>query len=449
MHNLNSSYQFESVDNRKLSGLEHGLELYNKNTGTWNTLFISRIKGKLNEGVVREALVFLQSRHMRLKSRIVGSPDNLRYETDETLKIPLRAINDVERWQDVVEEELNKKIESDKSLMRVTLICSDDENDIGYILLSIHHVIIDGVSAAKLFQELLTYMGKIASGEEVILEPSVTTLPNTENLLPDSVKGFSGVINRISYLVRYQLKMLWYRPRHLDFEKSVPAELKRNGFIQKELDRAFIEKLRVACKKRNCGLNGALSAAMLFSIANRISAGELKKLNLRLSSAVDLRSRLIPAVDKEKLGVIATFLVTFHTLRKGWSFWQLANDVSRKLNASLKTNDMFTIALLFRQFVKLTLKFPKLGAAVAISILGLIKIPKVYGPYTIESFSSALSVSATDGVFFASIPIFDRKITMNFTFSEPSISRETAGEIADNIVFYLSEVCEKDDIYFS
>jgi len=109
MQNLN-----ESISNRNLSSLEYSFEILNQFSGALNTIFYSRIKGKLTESVVRKAIDYIQSRHLYLQSRIVGHPDNLRFETDETTMIPLRVINNHVQWQDVVDEELNKKIESIK-----------------------------------------------------------------------------------------------------------------------------------------------------------------------------------------------------------------------------------------------------------------------------------------------------------------------------------------------
>lgn len=96
------------IDNRKLGYLEQAMENLNSRAKTWNIVTISRIKGPLTEGIIKEALDIIQHRHPRLNSRIVRLRNSLRFETEGTAKIPLRVVEKLahEQWTEVVEEEL-------------------------------------------------------------------------------------------------------------------------------------------------------------------------------------------------------------------------------------------------------------------------------------------------------------------------------------------------------
>ncbi|GAB4208568.1 MAG: hypothetical protein Fur006_67550 [Coleofasciculaceae cyanobacterium] len=140
------------INNRKLVALEQAMEILNRRAGSYNVVTASRIKGPLSEELVRQALDLVQRRHPRLNSRIVGTLDNLRFETQGTRKIPLRVVNKFhnEQLQDVVVEEMNEKIDSGKVLVRAVLVHIESEDNTSYLLTTIHHAITDALSGIRL-----------------------------------------------------------------------------------------------------------------------------------------------------------------------------------------------------------------------------------------------------------------------------------------------------------
>jgi hypothetical protein len=112
------------IGNRKLGCLEQAMEKLNSRAKTWNIVTISRIKGTLNETILRQALDTIQSRHPRLNSRIIRFQNSLYFQTEGTTKIPLRVVKkfDEQHWQDVAQEEMNQAIDSNQCLMRCVLV---------------------------------------------------------------------------------------------------------------------------------------------------------------------------------------------------------------------------------------------------------------------------------------------------------------------------------------
>ena len=128
------------MDNRKLSSLEQTMEIFNRCGSTANVATIGRISGSLNEETVRLALDYIQNRHPRLNSRIVGDLDNLRFEMGAK-KIPLRVVNKQRegQWQEILLEELNAPINSSEVLLRAALIKAENEQDTSHLLITILH----------------------------------------------------------------------------------------------------------------------------------------------------------------------------------------------------------------------------------------------------------------------------------------------------------------------
>lgn len=194
--------------NRKLASNEQSMEILNRCASSFNVMTTSRIQGYLSKEIVSQALELLQSRHPRLNSRIVGTLDNLHFEAG-TEKIPLRVVYQQHNQQclEIILEELNEPIESDKGLARAVLISLPGEN-INYLLTILHHAIADGLSTVQLHSEILTYCSKIVAGDTDIKISRLHSLPNIKELLPKSMQGKLGVVKSFLSLLRLKLKLL-------------------------------------------------------------------------------------------------------------------------------------------------------------------------------------------------------------------------------------------------
>lgn len=430
------------LDNRKLFPVEQTMEILNRRACSYNVVTISRIKGFLSEEIVRQALDLLQVRHPRLNSRIVGSLDSLRFETEGTQKIPLQVVDRVEneQWQEVVVEEMNEKIDSSKVLLRAVLIRVANENSTNYLLTTVHHAIADGLSSIQLHSEILTY-SNIASGSITQISSLPALLP-VEELLPESIKKFRGTIKSVLFVLRVSLQQLWNRPETLGFEKYVPTELRRCGMVRRQLDEKLTQELVSYCRKEKTTVQGALCAAMLLAAARKIALKNLKTTDVRLScqSFVDLRQRLQPVVSDRALGVLASFITSFHTVQTSTSFWELARDVKQHLKVGLRS-DIFIPVLMFKQIIESLLAQPnRVPVTVALTNVGRVNIPKVYGLLELEEISFVPAQAVFGGIFAAAVTTFEGKMFLNFVFSEPSISRQTMETLVDSTMSYIIDL---------
>lgn len=437
------------TNNRKLVPVEQAVELLNRRAASYNVVTISRIKGYLREEILRQALDVAQGRHSRLNSRIVGSLDHLAFETEGTQKIPLRVVNTFhsEQWQEVVHEEMNAKLDSSKVLLRTTLIRIANEMNTSYLLTTVHHAITDALSSIQLHSELLTYCQCLASSEQIPQAPSLPGLPPIDELLPRSMKGFRGTLSSVGFLLRLTFQQLSNPPQTLGFEKYVPVECRRCGMVHRQLDEALTQKFLNSCRREKTTIQGALCAAMLLAAAKKITA--VKKTDIRVScqSFVNLRQRLKPIVNNEEMGLLASFLTSFHSLRKNTLFWELARDVKHQLDAGLKCSDIFIPLLLFKTMIESLLAQPdEVPVTVALTNVGRVNIPKIYGSFELDEISFVPAQAVFGGVFGGAVATFEGKMILNFVFSEPSISRETMETLADSVMSCISDVCDRSDL---
>jgi NRPS condensation-like uncharacterized protein len=433
------------INTRKLVSIEQAMEILNRRAGSYNVVTISRIKGPLSEEIIRQALDLVQSRHSHLNSRIVGSLDSLWFETEGTQKIPLRVVNKFhnEQWQEVVLEEMNEKIDSSKVLVRAALVQIESENNTSYLLTTVHHAITDGLSGIRLHSEILTYCKNLASGEQITQVPSLP-VPSVEELLPESMKGFRGSINGVLFLLRLTLQHLWKRPETLGFEKCVPIELRRCGMVHRQLDEDLTQQLVELCRQEKTTVQGALCAAMLLAAASRITTVKKTDVCVSCESYIDLRRRLKPVVSDENMSLLASSLTSFHTLGTNTSFWELARDVKQQLEVGLERGNIFSVVLMSRKIFESLLAQPnKVPLTVALTNVGRVNIPKVYGPFDLEEISFVPAQAAFGGVFTAAVATFEGKMLLNFIFSEPSISRETMETLVDTVESCIVDACDR------
>ena len=433
------------ADDRELIPLEQAMEVLNRVAGSYNVVTISRINGVLCQSLVRQALDLIQHRHPRLNSRIVGSLDSLRFETQGTQKIPLRLVDMVhdEHWQDVVLEELNEKIESSNGLVRTVLVLNRSETSVSYLLTTLHHAIADGLSSIRLHQDILTYCHKIASGEQITQVPRLMALPSVEQLLPASMQGFRGKVNSMLFLLRLKFKQLWHRPETLSFEKYVPTELRRCGMVHKKLDEELTQQLVSRCRKEKTTVQGALCAAMLLTVARRIRDENETEVRVSCRSYIDLRRRIKPSISNENLGILASSLTSFHTLQTNTSLWELARDVRQQIEAGLEGGDIFSPVPLSRKIIEsLLARSHEAPVTTSVTNVGRANIPSVYGSFTLEEISFIAAQAAFGGIVSAAVTNFQGKMLLNFMFSEPSISRDTADNLANSMVNCMAEACK-------
>ncbi|MEG4810201.1 condensation domain-containing protein [Microcoleus sp. F8-D3] len=433
-------------NNRALSVTEQAMELLNRQHGSFNIVTISRVKGDIKEEILRQALDAVQSIHPLLNSRIVGTLDHLEFTNQETEKVPLRVVSQGinDNWEDVVREELNKTIDSSQVLLRCVLIYKESEINISYLITTVHHGISDGLSCISLQSEILKCYQIIASGNSIDIdcEPA---LPPLEELLPKWMQGKKGIDKGKWFLLKTKLQMLLHQPEQLESEETVPLESRSCGMTHRFLQKDLTQKLIELCRQEKTTVQGALCAAMLLTVANKIRGGKPRSIKVLCRTYVDLRRRISPPIQQKNLGFLASFLTSLHKIKPQMSFWDLSREVTKNIELGLKTQDIFKPLTLFRKIVEYHINNPdEAYVTIAVTNIGRVNnIPEVYGDLEIEEISFIPSNAIIGKVFTVATATFQEKMLLNFTASKPSLSQETIEMLATGVINCLTEVCQE------
>ncbi|YAI81862.1 MAG: phthiocerol/phthiodiolone dimycocerosyl transferase family protein [cyanobacterium endosymbiont of Rhopalodia sterrenbergii] len=432
---------------KKLISNEQVMEILNRYGGSFNIVIISRIKGDINQVILRKALDIIQSNYPYLDYRIVGTLENLYFTSENNNKIPLDTLYFEQGipLKNLILRELNTPLESSEYLLRCLLVLDKQEPEIKYLITTIHHAISDGLSSVRLQAEIFNYCQIIASEQDLELHPnsSVVSHPlSLDNSLLKWIKNQISIINSVCFLGMLRIKMFVYKIESLKSENNVAIELRSCGITQRYLSPENTKKLIKLCQLETTTVHGALCSAMLIAVANKIRKNQLRKVNISCASYVDLRRRIKPEVSPKKMGMLISFLISFHTLKSEISFWELARNVTRQINKGLNRKDMFKPLLVLRQIIEnLLVNYETVFATISVTNIGRIKIPEIKGRLTLEEISFVPSNVVFNRIFTVAVATFNEKMTLNFVVSQPSISQETLELLADDVIDSLTEVC--------
>jgi NRPS condensation-like uncharacterized protein len=425
------------AENRKLGRLEKTMEILNSRAKTWNIVTISRIKGNLEEKVLRQSLNILQSRHPRLNSHINHFRNNLYFQTSGTHQINLQVLEKLnsQQWEEVVNEEMNQAIESNKCLMRVVLVHILNEENIHYLITTIHHAIADALSSIQLHSEILTYCHKIIAGEPIQAITSSPLLPPIENLLPVWTRTWRGKINSLVLLIKLGLQKILYQPKTLALTKYVSIPQRSCQIIHKQIEPKITQDFIQKCRQNNITVHCALCALLMLVIAKKVSKYDQENMIISCLTYPDLRKHLQPEISQQILAVLATSLLGFYRLNTNTPFWELARKVKQDINNSIHNGDIFRMVLLAKELIDFCFIFPKqVAATVSVSNIGKVNIPSNYGELMLEEISFAGSHSLYAGMFVMHTTTFQEKMLLNFAFSHPSISYQTMEKLIKDVL---------------
>ncbi|WP_027402680.1 phthiocerol/phthiodiolone dimycocerosyl transferase family protein [Aphanizomenon flos-aquae] len=432
--------------NRKLGQLEETMEILNQRAKTWNVVTISRIRGNIQETVLRQSLNIIQYRHPALNSHIINSRNSYYYQSKGTGKLPLQVVNirESQEWEAIVNAEMNQVIDSSKYLLRVVLVKILNQQNINYLITTTHHAITDGLSSVQLHSEILTYCQKITEGKSLPIVTTLEPLPPIEKLLPTWTNSFKSKLGRVALLLNIAFQKYWNQPKALRVEKYVPISQRRCEIIHRQLSEESTRQFIQQCRQENTTVQSALCAALMLTVSKQLAKNHEDNIPVSCLSYLDLRRRLQPEISTENMTVLAASLMKFYRITNNTSFWELARKVKHNLNEKIHQGEIFQMIYLAKYLINFSLLFPnQVSPTVSVSNLGKVNIPHTYGELELEEISFVGSHALYAGMFIVHAATFQEKMTLNFVFSQPSLNQQTMERLVDNCIDSIMKVSSR------
>ncbi len=191
-------------------------------------------------------------------------------------------------------------------------------------------------------------------------------------------------------------------------------------------------------------MQGALCAAMLLAILDKIKTSDTKKINLVCNSYVDLRRRVVPQIENDNLSFMASFLTTFYRVNAQILFWDLAREIYQQNYQGLKHGDIFKPIKSVKKIIEYFLtNCDKVGMSAGVTNVGRITIPEDYGLFKLESINFAAANAVFPGFLLAAVTTYQKTMFLNFTFSQPAISQQQAENMTDYSINLLTKMCQQ------
>jgi hypothetical protein len=408
-----------------------------------NLVVLVRIDGPAVVGVLADSLTALQRRHPLLCARITGPPARPRFAVaqPETGPVPLRLVRAAEADQaraeepdcclTVVEAEMNTPFEPTVApLARLT--CVSGPGQVTSLVLTLHHAIADGVSAANLVHELLDWCrGRLAGEAEP--PPADTPLPPAlTDLVPVSVRA-----RALMFAARETLDEFGYRLVSRTGRRPVPARglaVTRAADLNSEDTRILVDR----CRRQRLTMTSVLAAGLLWQASAVLYSG--RPTPMRAVIWVDLRPDLNPPPSPEALGCYISMIRFGVHVDRRRGFGALAADVQTRIRRASQRGDRLPAALLSAAMTRFAVRWPvsRLGT-VALSYGTASAIRPSYGPLAVREVRAFVSNNRIGAEVAALCAVHHGALRCDLLYLDSDYDRATAALIGNGLLSTLSD----------
>ena len=428
---------------RPLAGTERAFYAVSR-LSPLNLVVLVRLAGPALEDVLPAALAALQRRHPWLRARLAGPPSRPCFDVSPPESaaggmrpLPLRWVDstDPDAAFAVAEQEMSTPFEPARGpLARVT--CVRGAGPASDLVLTLHHVIADGASAANLVHELLgSCQARLAGLPAPAPGPAAMPPPLTD-VLPPILRGPRGRLRALALVARQGRDEIAYR-RGSRGRRPIPPS-GRALTKPLRLDRASTDALVSQARRHRLTTTSVLSAALLWQASTVLYSA--LPCTMRAVVWVDLRPHLAPPVEGETLGCYVSmlrFVIRVDPLR---GFAVLAAEVQDRLERAARRGDRIPAALLSGGLARAAVRWPatRLGT-IALSYAAAPAIQPSYGPLgvrEVQAFVSNLPLGAEIAAAAGPAP---GGLWCNLLYLDTDFGEKTAAAIGDGLLSTLLE----------
>lgn len=427
-------------------GIFETAQVLTGNYAPFNLVLVLRLDRYPGEDVLRRSLGGLVRRHPLLRARILKRHRHYFFDIAHDPVIPLQTVTrrSDDDWREVAEDQLNTGFDlAAGPLFRLTSVAAADTELPCELVLTAHHVIIDGVSAARLLHDLLSNCAALASGEQLGAVPAYQPVNPAETLLPQQYRGW----RHMSKLFAFAGRQTWAELRCARANRGLPTLPARTPthcrIMPFQLSADATKAMLSACKGRGVTVAGLLCAAQLLTARTQGFGDSVVR--FRHFIFADLRPYLQPSVPADQLGNYIA-MVQLHT-RVGPESqpWTLARTLSVQMHEAAKHGDKFLSLYMAKPMMRaiLRLQRPRMGHA-ALSFSGDVPLAQRYGDIGFRGLHAFVSNLALGPVYTANVRIFHKQLCWDMVYLDKDLVGAQAAGIIDGIRQVLREAAAQE-----
>lgn len=420
--------------NRPLSTFEKAFWLLDQ-ASSQNGIIVARISGTIKKSVLRQALDIVQERHPPLQCRI--KPGNVpEFVTGGVPQIPLRVVKRKHdhHWIEEAEEECVRAMPwTTGPFVRIVLLQSGDKCD---LVASFFHVIADGLSIVSFLHNLFRVIGRLSSGDTPDHEPPLPELPSTLDLLKKDLKykkDYTEPSNHVNH-----------KPVEIPADKDPPTGREITRLIPRTLSQTDTKKIVTRCKENKVSIHAAVCAALMQTVVKQVrESREVPKkgpLLIGCITPINIRHRFRISIG-EDIGNFITGSYHYQLIDDKSSLWDAAREVKKSLAWELEHGKDVEVILNIGNFFKenstpadMARDMDKVVPPLTVTNFGRVNIPEQYGNILLEELHPVSNFYPRKNRITIVVLTYRGRMTMDFFYSEPFLSKERARLIAENTI---------------
>ncbi len=429
---------------RRLVGTERALYDFSR-LSPLNLVVLVRLDGPALDDLLPQALAAAQARHPLLRASICDQRSGPRFAVrpaDDVNPIALRFVSAPMAVRTVVESELRTPFDVGTGpLARLT--CIRDVGAAGDLVLTLHHAIADGASAANLVHELLGWCGARLAGDDPPppLPPAGERddlPPPLTEVLPATSRGLRGLRAALALAARQGRDELTYRLGNPRRPVPPPGEASTMAL---RLDRNATTSLVARARRSRLTMTSVLCAALLWEASATLYRS--RPATMRAVVWVDLRRHLSPPVPATTLACYVSMLRFVIKVDPREGFAPLARAVQRRVERAARRRDRMSAAATSAALARVATRFPigRLGTT-ALSYSPAPAIGPRYGPVAVRDVQGFVSNIRLGAELAASAGVSDGELWCNVLYLDSDIDQATAAAAADGLLATLRQFAQ-------
>ncbi len=417
--------------------------------GQDNHATVVAFEGELNRAYLVNSLKSLFQAHPNLRVKKIKYDDQKkRFYVDNELAFSeisceFVEIESEEDWQQIVDEQLSHPFPLEGPYWKVCCLSVKNSKPVRHYLIQFFdHSLCDGISTAKLNDELFTYYNALTNQKKIEV---------VEDSPPDSVAALYSPEQQCSWQdyksKQDQLSKLYPIPSQgATYEKQTSLQQRRTKAILFAFE---MEPIYQVCKENGLTVNDLLVATSLLALrSNKSFQADMKPFDTSVLTCVNLRNPKIGLADwinVNSLACLFNIIILPQKIEATSTIWTIAESY-RKLS-TIFINQLaqppvdFSIEEMCERYgLNLTPNRKYFAGGIAVSNLGRIDLKKKYGNIDIIFYQFFTNQGA--GFFEALLDVscVENTIHCNITYVEPLHSRKWALQLISQFIHELNLV---------
>ncbi|MBI5345955.1 MAG: hypothetical protein HZB76_02275 [Chlamydiae bacterium] len=392
---------------RKLSSYERFIYLSSANN-PFNIAVLLNFKGDFTLVTLKKGLEILQKRHPLLKVSIKNEKDP--YFTCKNVgKIPLKIISRKVDAKKLLNNELHTSFPNERGPLARCIFIQNKEKS---IILTFHHLIIDGIGVNFLVQELFTILDDLTEGKKIKKIIHLHEKKSLESLL--KIKN------------KYRIKL----------EKPNKEKRKiETGFLIDNLSPRDTQKLIKVCHKKKLSVLSVIFTSYLITLAKKI-VKEKKNYPIEIEYHFPINLRPIFNIEQKELGCFIAMPFFDIEINEKSKFWTLAKSIHENIHGILNKLFLKQMIIHTEQFLKTDPSYKKIKEIfiwkkpfLGISNFGKLSVDKHFKHTSIEKIYFLIAMHGNFGScnnLFVMLWTFNNSLFFSLLYPKPLLSKKEA-----------------------